>query len=394
MGILTNRNIQKLTASETRILIAAYIMNLSLGVFYGWSILLTPLEQFLHVNRSMLSIVPATALVCFTLGVYLHDSIARQIHPALLGFSVMIFAGVGHLIFWIYPHYISLVFGYGVLFGFSAGVGYGSALILARCMSAKHQGWAIGCTVAAFATGGMIVSLLAYTFTITTRITNLFGITAVFYVFIACLIWLLLRQFTRKIEQYPQYNTPPKYITSAYFWRLACAYFVMSYMGLMVVSHGAAIMQQTGMSSKLASLAPFALNLGYVLGAIFGGIFIAKRPTSIIAILFISLSIIALFMLILSLPVKISMFAIFCIGLQFGSTVSIFMVLLSTSYGQANAGYIFCRINIGYGAAGFLAPTISAKLYDFSSGYTLSIGMCLIFGVLGIVALIGTKQYQ
>jgi hypothetical protein len=117
------------------------------------------------------------------------------------------------------------------------------------------------------------------------------------------------------------------------FWRLAFAYYVMSYIGLMIVSHGAALMHERGVSGALISLTPFALNCGYVFGAILGGIAITRYPTHIIPLAFICVSITSLFTLNITLPTNIWFLAVFCIGLQFGSTVSIFVVLLTKSYG-------------------------------------------------------------
>ena len=370
-----------------RALIAGFVINLSIGVLYGWGIFVVPLEELLNISRSTISIVPATGLLLFTVGVYVHDILVNRLHPSALAFGVMMVAGAGHLIFYLYPSYFTLLAGYGVLFGLSAGISYGFALMLARRVSLISQGLAIGSTVAAFAIGGMIVSLLASFFDVSQHTVNVFGFGSILYFIIAIFTWALLRNYVLNSETPAEKSGASDIIKTPQFWKLAFVYFCMSYTGLMIVSHGAAVMLEREAPASIVSLTPFALNFGYMLGAIIGGVLIARSPTPAIPFLFMSLSALSLSALVTTLPVPVWLLAVFCIGLQFGSTVSIFVVLLVKTYGELNAGHLFGRINIGYGTAGFLAPVVTANLYDYGDNYSLPIWGAILLSIMCILTI-------
>jgi MFS family permease len=378
-----------------RFLIAGFVINLTLGVLYGWSILIEPLEEFFDIDRSTLSIVPAIGLLFFTIGVFVHDRFTRWFYPAVLASGVMLSAGFGHLLFYLYPYYLSLLVGYGVIFGLSAGVGYGLALAFARNVPLKFQGWAVGSTVAAFAIGGMLVSVLATLFTIPEYIPNAFGLTSILYIFMPLFLGAVLRRLKIQTSLRPEAVEIRDIVKTWYFLRMAFTYFVMSYIGLMIVSHGATLMHELGISVITVSLTPFTLNAGYVFGAILGGIVITRYPIKLIPMVFLFISITSLCVLLTAQTATILFSAIFGIGLVFGSTVSIFVVLLSRCYGEDHAGDLFGRINIGYGLAGFIAPIVTAHLYELNGSYNLPMWTTIILGCLGFFALLdqtGAKQ--
>jgi hypothetical protein len=252
------------------------------------------------------------------------------------------------------------------------------------------QGWAIGSIVAAFAIGGMIVSVLATFFTIPQYIPDAFGLTSILFFLTALFIGALLCRFPVQSASPTQVVEVKSIVKTWQFCRLAFAYFVMSYIGLMLVSHGAALMYGPGVSSELISLTPFALNFGYVFGAVLGGIMITRYPSHLIPLAFICMSIASLFALNITLPANIWFLAVFCIGFQFGSTVSIFVVLLIKIYGVSYSGDLFGRINIGYGIAGFTAPIVTAHFYELNGSYSLSLWTAILLGGIGLLALFGT----
>src|SRR6516164_2283018 len=112
-------------------LLVATAMNLSMGVLYGWSIFLRALETELSVNRSTISTVPSLALAFFTIGALTHQWFLQRINARLFVLTTCSLAAAGNLLFSAMPSIESFLFGYGVLFGFGAGLSYGVALFLA-----------------------------------------------------------------------------------------------------------------------------------------------------------------------------------------------------------------------------------------------------------------------
>jgi MFS transporter, OFA family, oxalate/formate antiporter len=151
------------SAYLTKNLFVACLVNGAMGLLYVWSLFLSPLETKLGVDRFILSVAPAFALVAFTCGMAVHDSLMRKFslrHFALMAFLV---AGGGHIIFCLYTSVWALLMGYGIFFGFGAGLGYGLALALATRTPTRVRTMSIGIAVAAFAAGGVVFSsLFAY----------------------------------------------------------------------------------------------------------------------------------------------------------------------------------------------------------------------------------------
>ena len=177
--------------------------------------------------------------------------------------------------------------------------------------------------------------------------------------------------------------------------RLSFGFFAVCYIGLLVVSHGTAILGQLGVSASIASLTPFFLNAGYIVGALLGGVLAQRVPNRAAPLVFLLASTVSAFLLTAPVAFLIWMLAIFVIGLGFGSTVAVFMMLLASWYGVDRAGFLFGRLNVSYGFAGFLAPSITGWLYDLSGDYDTSLWLCGTLGIAGLFSILGgQKQVQ
>jgi hypothetical protein len=368
-------------------LIAAIAINLLLGTLYGWSLLLVPLEDLLKVSRTSLSLVPALALLCFTAGVYVHDALVRRLRLVHLASGVTAAAGLGHLIFWLLPSYPALIIGYGGVFGSAAGVGYGLALALARMSLSPTRGWTVGLTVAAFAAGGMTVSAMGALYGVPDDMPKLFAITGGVYLASALALGFLLRNSVLPLGQSQRTGATDRAVKVGTFLRLAVGYFALCYLGLMLVSHGAAILEALGVSVAVGALTPFVLNAGYIIGAFLGGVAAARAPGRATPLAFLLASAVSAFLLSAPVPPDFWVAAVFVIGLGFGSTVSVFVVLLTSLYGADRAGVLFGRLNISYGLAGLLSPSITGWLYELGGSYDTSLWLGCFLGSVGLFSI-------
>ena len=107
----------------------AILLNVLLGSLYCWSCYLVPLEQALGVGRGLLSGVFSLTTVCFTVAVAkIGPGLYSRLNPAVIGAGAAVVAGAGLLLASQALPYVSVVplfFGYALLFGVAAGVGYG-----------------------------------------------------------------------------------------------------------------------------------------------------------------------------------------------------------------------------------------------------------------------------
>ena len=310
------------------LLIAAIAINLLLGVLYCWSLFLVPLEVLLQASRASLSFVSALGLLCFTIGLIGHDAVIRRFRTSLLTAILLLAAALGHLLFWLIPSYGILVFGYGILFGFAAGIGYGLALALARRALTPTRGWAVGLTVAAFAAGGMLFSSLGALLGAPKNIPETFGFIGVVFAISALVLGLLLQKAPSYLGETSSRATTDTNAPLGDFLRLGFSYFSLCYLGLMLVSHGAAILRELGLPEIFITLTPFMLNSGYIIGAVVGGISASHLPSRATPMVFLTVALLAALALSAPLPQGAVVPAVFAIGLGFGSTASAYFMLL------------------------------------------------------------------
>ena len=373
-------------------LASALTINAVLGVLYGWSLFLVPLETLLASTRAEISLVPSLALVCFTIGMFFHDNLLRRIPLALLTSGALAMAGLGHLLFYWLASYASLVFGYGVLFGLGGGVGFGLALALARATTAQPRGSIVGVVAATFAISGMSISALGAALGTVEPVERTFGFLGGVFLTAAAGAAILLRG-----RQFP-YNVRAQTVSvrgetrTSSFWLLFVGNFAMCYAGLMFISHGAALLHEQGLSIGDASWAPFSSNLGYVLGALFGGVVATRFPGRIVPLVFSVLSLLSAAAFLVPNFLVAQIAGLFFIGSAFGGTVSVFMMLFTMWFGVDKVGALFGRINIGYGLAGLLAPAVTGWLFTNMGGYTTPVMTSVALLLLGSIAIAVSPQ--
>ena len=115
-------------------LIIAVLVNFSMGSFYAWSVMVAPLEESLGATRSEISLAYSVSFITMTLGMFVSHSLLRVASLPYLLFVVFTIAGAGLAISGYFETLLSLVIGYGVLFGFGLGVSYFLALTAASLL--------------------------------------------------------------------------------------------------------------------------------------------------------------------------------------------------------------------------------------------------------------------
>lgn len=373
------------SANALRLLLLACLVNAAMGILYVWSLFLLPMETFLDVSRSTLSLVPAFSLVFFTLGMVVHARLLRRLtfRPfALLSFFL---AGGGYLLFAWGTSYATLLLGYGVLFGFGSGLGYGLALALVTQMPAEIRSTALGIVMAAFAISGVALSsFLAGTIREADPSRSFLAIGVVL-ILVGLTVALLLpalsvspgasaasgRSFRDDIRD-------PKFL------KLGLVFFTICYVGLMVVAHATGILAAQGLSPTLVGLAPGTFTFGYIVGSFAGGklVDVLSGPRMLVA----SNVLAALGLLILTLPASPLLLAgTFAIGIVFGGSASLMPALIGEQYGVERIGDVYGKLMVAYGAAGLVAPWLSGRFYSATGSYAVSLVVAIVLCVAGIL---------
>ncbi len=367
-------------------LVIAIVVNFSMGSFYGWSVLVAPLEQNLGATRSDISLAYSIAFVFMTGGMFTTHSLLRIASLPYLLFVVFTIGGLGVAIAGYFEAMWSLVVGYGVLFGFTLGVSYFLAITVASLDLPIRRSIAISMCVSAFAGGGLVWP------PIFVAIINWQGPHAVFLLFAAYLIivgavgGILMRAARPPAHSGAQdgggvfsdilSHTPRIFIL------LWFGFVFIAFAALMSIGHAAGIATYYGVPADQAYWGPMLSNFVYICCALSAGIlcdWITGRRVLIGISAMMAIPLLALYF---APSASTSLIALALVGGAFGASASAYPVTVTGYYGVAALPRIYGRLSSSYGLAGLLGPFAAGVLYDWEGGYNYAI---LIAGVLALV---------
>jgi MFS transporter, OFA family, oxalate/formate antiporter len=351
------------------------------------SLFLTPLENFLGITRTQLSLIPSVALVSFTIGMVTHQAFIARFKIRVIYVGLVTCAVLGHLLFAIFPSYFALMIGYALLFGYAGGIGYCISLALAREASPKANGVFVGWMVGAFAATGLGMSLTAAWTGISERMDIVFGGLAGGLSLVGFVGYSMLPNRIPALEASkvggPKLKDDLHEIGPYIF-----AFFAICYSSLAFVGHGTPIFVEHNASSEIANLAPFLFNIGYIIGAVGAGYLLGywSDKFALLALLLLafasSVGIAVPIQVLVLVPLGTFM------GAVLGASPTILFVMLAKNRTTRHATRLFGLINLSYGAAGLFGPFISGWLYDvtlsYSSAFLLGAGLLVIAAVATI----------
>lgn len=373
--------------SDWKNIALAAVVNAAMGILYLWSLFLLPLENSGGYSRADLSLVPAIALVGFTVGMGIHDRLVRALGRSGVAVACFLLAGGGHLTFAFFPSYSMLLAGYGIAFGLGSGIGYGLALSLSASVTGTRRGLAIGVAVAAFALSGILLPQAMGSLVAAAAPQKVFsGIGAAMLVIGAVVFVLLRRERTAGQGTIAAVVSPVSWL-SGRLLALGFIFFAICFVGLMTVSHNTGIAAANGLSPRTIELMPTALMLGYLVGSLFGGRLVeaVKGRAALIASCLLAA---AGLWAIDSQSAAQALSGAAAIGLTFGASASLMPTLIGEQYGADQIGPIYGRLIIAYGVAGLVAPWATGLLFDTTHGYQVpliaGIALCAIAILLEI----------
>ncbi|GLK69310.1 hypothetical protein GCM10008179_29480 [Hansschlegelia plantiphila] len=360
---------------------------LAMGIIYLWGLFAGPIEAELGVAGPTLSLVPSAALVCFTAGALIYDRLLRSLPLSAYVALAFALAGGGHLLFGLAPSFATLFIGYGMLFSVGAGLGYGLALALASRAPDSLRSILISLTVSAFALSGVILAgLLPMVFAGMRASASFAVIGAALLVVGGVVLALTANTPSFAAAGSPDRTTGRGPFLSPLFFKLALAFFVFNYAGLMMVAHAVKLLASTGAPAGLAAAAPMALNLSYVAGSLLGGRLAEATDARRILAAIHAICAAGLLALLTASGAGASLAGVAAIGLVFGSGASVLPVLVGRYWGPERISQVYGAMMFAYGLAGLLAPWVAAVLFEGSGSYTLALLSALAACAVGAAA--------
>lgn len=367
---------------------AGIMLNLSMGLLYGWSVLIAPLEDSLEVSRATISGAYSIAFVLATVGTFVMHRMLRFSSLAGLGFAMSAMAAAGLAITGFGQSVVTLYIGFGIMYGFAMGVGYFVALTAASIESPLPHGVALSINMSAFALGGVVWPPIFTVLIDSMGAHNAISVAALILLICGGIVYLLLKLSKSEAPAgsgdsglfHDLFTDQPRVFSTLFL-----GFAFMSFAALLMIGHSVGVAQSAGADPSDVQYAPMVANLGYIGGALLAGVicgFMAARFV-LVGIAFFA-AVILIVMLIVP-GVSIAYLALIVVGACFGASSATYPVAVTGYYGLPALARVYGRIGLAYGLGGLIGPFIGGALYDADGNYDTAITIAAALTVLATV---------
>jgi len=351
---------------------AAIIMTTSVGTIHAFSVFVAPLEISLESGRDTVSLAYSLALVSLTLAVLIGPRLWRLASPASVALAALLLAAVGTALSTL-PSVTALYLGYGLLFGFANGTGYGFALVIASNALPERRGVAMGVVTAMYAVGASAATwLFRYSNTELGHTATLLvaaGVFALLGLVAAFLLWrsgLVIAWPERKPCGSAAVAGP---ITLPNMTLLWLGFGAGSMAGLMALGHAAEVVRVHGGTEIIITIGVMVITATNALGGFATGWLADKRQVSRLLLGLPVLAILGLLVLSSGPGPIIAVAALSLVQISYGGVIALYPIAVNLLAGATMGPTLYGRIFTAWGVAGFAGPWLAGILYEASGHY-------------------------
>jgi OFA family oxalate/formate antiporter-like MFS transporter len=357
----------------------------SLGTFYAWSVFVRPLEEEFGASRSAVSLVFSLGTVAFTIGMLFGPRWLGRLAPARAAAIALTVAGLGLALSASLWSFTAVMAGYGGLFGFANGLGYGLSLQVVNRELPHRRGVMTGTAVATYTLGSAVVAPgLELIISAWGLASGFVGLTALLLL-AAAAVHGLMRHIPADEPAAAAARTPSQPVSASHpLTVLWICFFLGSAVGVLVLSHASPLVASLGGTAEQAAWAVTLVTLGNGLGRLAGGPMCERVPSRLMLAAAALWNAVALTPVLLSPGVTTALFAMFGIGVGYGSLASAVPMAIVKSHGADRLSVVYGRLFTAWGAAGLLAPFLGGILFDLTGSYGATLTTSLVLCLAGV----------
>jgi OFA family oxalate/formate antiporter-like MFS transporter len=371
------------------VMAAATALNLPFGTIYAFSVFLKPMEAMLGVGRAEMSFVFGLATITLTLGMNLAPRLYLKLPPGLLVLACGTLSAAGLALTAAATGLAEFAIGYGVLFGFGAGIAFTTVQQGVNQSVTGASGFANGYVVSLFPLGAMIgAPLFGWSIAAWGIRATLAALGITVFATSALAAFLVHAAEIRMHDA----NSPgaagddPQW---KLFLRLSTVFFLAAAAGLTVLSQAAGIVQAYGGKTALALVATTFIT-GAIAAARMGGGWLTDRfPVPRVAVCAHVCSLAGALMLVAWPGPLVSVPALAMIGTGYGIMSGVSVSAIAQYWHKNAYGRVASRLYIAWCLAAISLPVLAGWLFDRTQGYGTAIAIAAGVNVLGIVLATG-----
>jgi len=372
----------------------ALLLNVALGTLFCWSFYLIPLEAHLGVGRAMLSSVFSLSTIATVCAMsFAGPVVYARWAPTRLAVGSALLAACG---LWTASFAVPLravwplFLGYGLMFGFASGLGYGLSVQMSSYAPLK-SGLATGLVTSARAFGAFIFAPLVKQAIIAHGPQFAIHQLGTYIAASAVPIFLLFngsgltrplakRRSTSSVTlEEMERDIKLKPLVRLLWLCMATGLFS----GLMVMAHGATLLSSRGISAQMLVIGGISIVSAMTsAGRILGGWLCDRVPPKRVLVF---TPLLAVGPLIWAAMDKTSIIAgelsLAAAGLVYGMFASTIPVEVRRVAGAGDFARTYGRIFTAWGLAGLAAPYLAGVFYDRYGDYTLALIVAAVLSV-------------
>jgi MFS transporter, OFA family, oxalate/formate antiporter len=352
-------------------------MALPLGSIYAFSVLLVPLEQLLHANRSALAFVFGISAVFFTVGSNLAPLLFGWIRAPLLVALTGALSSVGVALAAVAPSLAWLILGYGVLFATGGGMAY---IVVLQCVNAAplaRPGLVNGYLVGLFPLGAMLAApafgLGLDWVGVRQTLAGLAAVIAATGLAAALLVAHGGAVLAKTGRPSALQAAGSEVSLRATFWKLVTVFFLAASAGLMVLSQAAGMVSSFGAGKSASLLATTGITAAIAAARVLGGWLIDRLPVPHVATFAQAVALVGATTLTIVPSPEVAIATLGMIGVGYGLISGVTAGAVASYWPKVDFGRVISRTYIAWCLAAIVLPVLAGRLYDLTGGYEAAV---------------------
>ena len=352
-------------------------MALPLGSSYAFSVLLAPLEQLLHANRSALAFVFGISAVFFTVGSNLAPLLFGWIRAPLLVALTGALSSAGVALAAVAPSLAWLILGYGVLFATGGGMAY---IVVLQCVNAAplaRPGLVNGYLVGLFPLGAMLAApafgLGLDWVGVRQTLAGLAAVIAATGLAAALLVAHGGAVLAKTGRPSALQAAGSEVSLRATFWKLVTVFFLAASAGLMVLSQAAGMVSSFGAGKSASLLATTGITAAIAAARVLGGWLIDRLPVPHVATFAQAVALVGATTLTIVPSPEVAIATLGMIGVGYGLISGVTAGAVASYWPKVDFGRVISRTYIAWCLAAIVLPVLAGRLYDLTGGYEAAV---------------------
>ncbi|MGI6730777.1 MAG: OFA family MFS transporter [Anaerovoracaceae bacterium] len=385
--------------------IVAMIMLLCLGLIYGWSIFVAPLEAEFGWSRAQTSLTFTISMAMFCIAGLIAGVLSRKkVKP----FLQMVSAGIILLIGFVLASYstelIHFYLAYGVLCGAGVGFTYNILISAVSKLFPDKQGFISGILMMSFGFGGLVLGSICSMLITTVGWREMFKVIGIAIGLIVIVSSVILKITlaqesnesatiqTKEKQANPEKNsndmTTKEMVKDGTFKILYLWLVVLSSAGLLIIGHIGPLAGELGASATVIVWAVGMVSIFNGLGRVLCGISYDKMGApktlwTISACLVIASILLTVAVNMGSLPLLLVGSA--ALGISYGGSPTSTSALANRLYGSKNFSSNFSILVTNLLPAAIIGPNLASFLQGGSGSYHTTLYALIVLAIIGVV---------